>query len=153
MYSCFFIGHRDSPFSIQEEVDRAVEKLVMECGVSEFIVGSHGQFDQMATAAVQRAVQAHPEKEIIALKLEPYFPGDREIIVPHYFDNFYYPDGMESVPPRFCIEKANRKVLDEVDFLVAYIRRDGGNAAKLYCRALAKQKRGEIRVINLGNLL
>lgn len=150
MYACFFIGHRDAPQYIQNKLYDTVLHLVMDCHVTQFVVGHYGEFDRMATAVVQRVIREHPEKEIQAFVLEPYFPGDRELTVPHYFDDIWYPEGMETVPKRFCIEKANQKALDASDYLIAYVIRSGGSSAKLLSRAERQAKTGRLRVINLA---
>ena len=152
MRTCFFIGHRDAPGALQERLYETIVHLVMNCHVDHFIVGHYGDFDRLAIAAVQRVIREYPEKEIIADLLEPYFPGDRELLVPHYFDDIFYPEGMETVPPRYCIEKANQKALDEADVLVAYVIRSGGNSAKLLRRARRREKEGSMLVINLGEV-
>lgn len=122
----------------------------MNCHVTQFVVGRYGEFDRMATAAVQRVIREYPEKELLAYILEPYFPGDRVLTVPHYFDEIWYPEGMEEVPKRFCIEKANQKALDASDYLVSYINRSGGSSAKLLRRAMRQSKTGRLTVINLA---
>lgn len=152
MFTCFFIGHRDATQTIQDELYETVVHLVKECHVDHFIVGHYGEFDRMATSVVQRVIQEYPEKAIIAEILEPYFPGERELPVPVYFEGTYYPEGMEMVPLRFCIEKANQKALEESDVLVAYVTHSGGNAAKLLRRARREAKIGCLTVINLGEL-
>lgn len=150
MYTCFFIGHSDAPGSIQEQLNETVERLARECHVTRFVVGHYGSFDRMAVLAVQRVIQRCPEKEILAELLEPYFPGDREILVPHYFDGIYYPAGMETVPERFCIERANRKALAGAHYLVAYVCREGGSAAKLLRSAERMERKGYLHIVNLG---
>lgn len=148
MKTCFFIGHRDAPPILQERLEAAVEYLVRSCGVREFVVGYHGAFDRMATASVQRIKMNCPE--ICAYRLLPYFPGEHSVMVPEQFDGTYYPEGMEMVPRRFAIEKANQKMLAASDYLLAYVCRDGGNAAKLLRRAKSLEKRGGLRIINLA---
>ena len=150
MHTCFFIGHQDAPDSIQKRLNETAEHLVSHCRVTEFIVGHYGNFDRMAVIAVQRAIQGFPEKEVIAYLLEPYFPGDRQIIVPHYFEDIYYPAGMETVPKRFCIQRANQKALNSADYLVAYVCREGGNAAKLLRSAKRLERQGNMTVINIA---
>lgn len=151
MHTCFFIGHHDAPDSIQKRLNETVEHLVSDCCVTEFIVGHYGNFDRMAVEAIQRAIQRFPEKEVIAFLLEPYFPGDRQIIVPHYFEDIYYPAGMETVPKRFCILRANQKALNSADYLVAYVRREGGNSATLLRSAKRLERQGNMTVINIAH--
>lgn len=149
MYTCFFIGHRDAPSSVQIRLNAVVEKLVCRFDVSEFIVGYHGEFDRMATTAVQEAKKKHPE--LYAYRLLPYHPTECQLPIPEFFDDLYYPDGLETVPRRFSIKRANRAVLDESHYLVAYVSRDGGNAAELLRYARRLEKKGFLKIINLAD--
>lgn len=40
--------------------------------------------------------------------------------------------------------------LDQCDYLVAYIARHGGNAARIYARAMVRAGKGDIIVLNLA---
>ena len=147
MYTCFFIGHRDAPSTLQQKLDETVDYLWRWCGVTEFIVGHHGNFDNMAVCAVEKAKACNPELDAYLL-LETYTPH-RRVYLPGCFDNYYLPDEIESVHPRYAIEKANRMVLRECDYLVAYVSRDGGNAAKIL-RSAKRQEKDGLRIINLA---
>ena len=50
--SCFFIGHREASEEIFPELAEAVERHIVDYGVTEFIVGNYGGFDRMAARAV-----------------------------------------------------------------------------------------------------
>ena len=147
MYTCFFIGHRDAPSSIQSVLDETVEYLWKYCGVTQFVVGHHGNFDNMAISAVNKAKLCNSELDAYLL-LETYTPH-KSVYLPGLFDHYYLPDGVELVHPRYAIEKANRMMLKESDFLVAYVNRDGGNAAKLL-RSARRQVKDGLRIINLA---
>ena len=45
---------------------------------------------------------------------------ERPIPTPDGFDSTFYPLGMESVPRKIAIVRANHYVVDHVDFLIAY---------------------------------
>lgn len=77
MKTCFFIGHRECTEEILPEVRKAVEGLIVEHGVSQFIVGSYGGFDSVAAAAVKQAKKEHPE--ILLSQLIPYHPAERPV--------------------------------------------------------------------------
>ena len=125
---CFFIGHRDAMQDIVPALERTVEALITAHGVTEFFVGGYGGFDRLAAGAVIRAKRSHPH---IALELLlPYHPSERPIEPPNGFDGTFYPPGMESVPHRLAILKANRYMVDHSDCIVAYIRHPG-NARNL----------------------
>ena len=117
--SCFFIGHREAGTEILPALEEAIEKHISEYGVTEFIVGHYGGFDCLAARAVISAKKCHPE--IRLLMLIPYHPAERPVETPPGFDGTFYPPGMESVPRRFAIVRANRYVIDHTDYLLAYV--------------------------------
>lgn len=150
MSTCFFIGHQDAPDTIRPKLQEVLDILVTKKHVTDFIVGHYGNFDRMAISTIQQTIIRYPEKELLAELLEPYFLDGIQRPLPHYFDGFYYPEGLESVPKRYCIEKANQLALDQADFLVTYVCRESGNAAKLLRRAKRMAKIGHLSIINLA---
>ena len=56
MKSCFFIGHREASEEIFPELAEAVERHIVDYGVTEFIVGNYGGFDRMAARAVMQTL-------------------------------------------------------------------------------------------------
>ena len=137
--SCFFIGHREASEEIYPVLYAAVEQHILEYGVTEFIVGHYGGFDRLAASAVKEAKRFYPEVKLTLLL--PYHPAERPIPTPDGFDGTFYPPGMESVPRKIAIVRANRYVVDHVDYLIAYARHPASNARELveYARS-QKQK-------------
>ena len=137
--SCFFIGHRESSEEIYPALYAAVEQHIVEYGVTEFIVGHYGGFDRLAASAVKEAKRFYPEVKLTLLL--SYHPAERPIPTPDGFDGTFYPPGMESVPRKIAIVRANRYVVDHVDYLIAYARHPASNARELveYARS-QKQK-------------
>ena len=137
--SCFFIGHREASEEIYPALYAAVEQHIVEYGVTEFIVGHYGGFDRLAASAVKEAKRFYPEVKLTLLL--PYHPAERPIPTPDGFDGTFYPPGMESVPRKIAIVRANRYVVDHVDYLIAYARHPASNARELveYARS-QKQK-------------
>jgi len=148
--SCFFIGHRETPDNVLPILQETVNKHIEDDGVTEFIVGHYGNFDYLAAKAVIAAKQLHPE--IILSLLIPYHPAERPIEKPKGFDNTYYPPGMEDVPRKLAIIRANRYMVDHVDFLIAYAWHPASNARELVEYAEKKMKKGVIQVTNLAPL-
>lgn len=126
---CFLIGHHDAPESIYPALQREIERHITELGVTEFIVGHYGNFDRMAARALVEAKQAHPE--ISLWLLLPYHPAEQKVEVPEGFDGSFYPKGMEKVPRRVAIVKANRYIVDHSDCIIAYVFYSGSNTEKL----------------------
>ena len=114
-HTCFFIGHRETSDSTFPALVQAVERHITEYGVTEFIVGHYGNFDRLAARAVLKAKERHPQVTLFLLL--PYHPADRPIPAPEGFDGTFYPPGMERVPKRAAIVRANRYMADHCDFL------------------------------------
>ena len=117
--SCFFIGHRDASEEIYPALYAAVEQHISEYGVTEFIVGHYGGFDRLAASAVKEAKRFYSGVKLMLLL--PYHPVKQPIPTPDGFDGTFYPLGMESVPAKVAIVRANRYVVDSVDYLIAYV--------------------------------
>ena len=136
--SCFFIGHREAPESVYPELAQTVEQLIGQ-GVTDFYVGHYGNFDRLAARAVIAAKQRHPEVRLTMLL--PYHPAEREVVLPAGFDGSLYPPGMEKVPRRFAIARANRWMVEHCTHLVAYVTHPASNAGKVveWGRRLTKE--------------
>lgn len=144
----FFIGHRDAPASLLPLLIDAVEKHIVDYGVTEFVVGHYGNFDKLAAQAVISAKSNHPE--ISLLLLLPYHPAERPVNIPLGFDGTYYPERMEQVPRNLAIIRANRYMTDHVDYIIAYARHPASNARTLVDYARRRAERGLISVQNLA---
>ena len=97
--------------------------------MTEFFVGHYGRFDALAARAVKDAKKRHPEVTLTLLL--PYHPFDHPIQTPKGFDGTFYPPGMETVPKKAAIARANRYMVDTCDFLIAYVWHPGSNALEL----------------------
>lgn len=144
---CFFIGHKEASEEIYPALYAAVEQHILEYGVTEFIVGHYGGFDRLAVSAVKEAKRFYPEVKLILLL--PYHPAERPISTPDGFDKTFYPPGMESVPRKVAIVRANRYVVDHVDYLIAYAWHPASNARELLEYAKRREKRDLISITSI----
>lgn len=142
--TCFFIGHHDCSNKIYSELERRTTEHIVEHGATEFIVGNYGNFDRLAAKAVISAKQLNPQIKLFLLL--PYNPAERPVETPINFDGTIYPDGMENVPRRIAVVRANRYMVERSDYLIAYAWRAGSNATKLAEYAKSREKKGLIRV-------
>ena len=125
---CFFIGHRNAPESIYPNIVSIIEKLIVENGVKEFIVGNYGMFDSMVIRALQQTKIKYPD--IVLLLLTPYHPSVKNVIKPDSFDDIYYPEGMEFVPHKAAIVRANEMIVSKCSYLIAYLKYSTSNTEK-----------------------
>ena len=146
MKSCFSIGHREASSEILPALRDIVEQHIVEYGVTEFIVGHYGGFDRIAAKAVIAAKKQHPE--ITLSMLIPYHPAERPVELPSGFDNTFYPPGMEKVPRRLAIVRANRYMVDHAGYLIAYAWHPASNARNLLEYA-KRRERKNLLVITL----
>ena len=126
---CFFIGHREASDDLLPALRAAVEKHIIDHGVTEFLVGAYGSFDHLAAQCVMEAKAAHPGVTLTLLL--PYHPAERKIALPRGFDGSCYPPGQEAAPRRAAIVRANRYVVDHADCLIAYVWHAASNARNL----------------------
>ena len=148
MKSCFFIGHREADERLLPVLQSLIQQLIEEEGVTEFYVGGYGGFDRIAGAAVKQLKAEYPH---ISLRIMiPYHPAERPVEAPNGYDGTYYPNGLEGVPKRFRIAKANRIMIDTSDWLIAYVCHGASNSRKLLEYAERKEKKGMLRIVNVA---
>ena len=148
MPTCFFIGHREAPDSLLPQLTATVERHIIELGVTDFVVGSYGWFDSMAAKTV-RAVKKNHSEVTLTLLLH-YHPYDRPIPTPDGFDGTFYPPGMETVPKRVAIVRANRYMVEHSDYLIAYVWHSVSNARDIVEYAQRCESQTHIKVTILS---
>ena len=148
MPTCFFIGHREASDYLLPQLSAEVDRHITELKVTDFVVGIYGWFDSMAARTVKAAKKRHPEVTLTLLLA--YHPYDRPIPTPEGFDSTFYPPGMETVPKRAAIVKANRYMVDHSDYLIAYAWHTASNARELVSYAKKRKNKGLIQVTDLA---
>jgi len=126
---CFFIGHRDASSELYPSILAAVEKHIVQYGVTEFLVGQYGSFDRMAAKAVIRLKEKYPGVALTLLLA--YHPGEKKVELPEGFDGSLYPEGQETVPKRLAIVRANQYAVKHSGYLIAYAWQPGSNSKKV----------------------
>ncbi|MBR5519936.1 MAG: hypothetical protein IKU55_04385, partial [Clostridia bacterium] len=106
----------------------AIRKHIREYGVQEFVVGMYGMFDRLAARAVFAVKAEYPEIRLVLLLA--YHPAERSVVLPPEFDGSVYPGGMDNVPKRLAIIRANQYMVEHADFVIAYVRFAAGGARK-----------------------
>ena len=145
MKTCFLFGHRDAPYALCPQIEAAVEYQYVQLGVRQFIVGGYGNFDRMAGSAVKAVKLRHSDIDLRLLL--PYHPAERPVETPPGFDGTFYPEGMENVPKKFAIVRANHYMIRNADTIICYVKHFGNTRALLE----QAQKRSDLFVQNLAN--
>lgn len=143
MPTCFFIGHREAPEHLIPKLSAEIERHITECNVTDFIVGGYGRFDMLAAGCVTNAKKRHPE--VTLTRLLAYY-SQEPVPIPSGFDRTLYPEGMEKVPKRAAIIRANHYMIDHSDYLIAYAWHPASNARNLVEYAEKREQQGLIKI-------
>lgn len=139
--TCFFIGSRHTPSRIQPQLAEAVDKHIIEYGVTSFTVGHYGSFDSQVIGVLNEAKKQYSHIKLYLLA--PYaLSQNRE--APEGFDGTFYPEGLEKVPMRYAIVQTNRYMVQNSDYLISYP--GVGNSRKIVEYAQGREKKGLIKV-------
>ena len=135
-----FFGHRDAPDTVEQLLERVLIELIECKGANLFYVGNQGAFDSMTAKVLHRLADRYPK--IRCFTVLAYMPrinegGVLETILP---------EGLETVPRRYAIDRRNRWMVCQADAVVVYVKHSIGGAASFRDLALQKRK----TVINLA---
>ena len=110
--SCCFFGHRDTPENIKPKLTEAITKLSDEIGISHFYVCKQGDFESLVISILKELAVSNPKiRYSIVLA---YLPAEHSAVCD---ENTLYPEGMESVPKRFCIARRNDWMIDHSKYV------------------------------------
>jgi len=137
MPCCVFFGHKDADSSISPRLREAITKLMLEQGVTDFLVGNNGKFDYIVYKTLKDIKQEYPD--ITYSVVLAYLPGEKT-----EYENYYaeeetlLPDGIEVGPARFAIDRRNKWMIEQADYVITYVTHSWGGAAKF--KELAEKK-------------
>lgn len=144
--TCCFFGHKDAPPSIYDTLEEAIEKIIAEDDVTEFLVGNQGQFDGMVLKALRRIKEKYPHVSYNIVLA--YMPAEKEECNPYDFGETMLPEGIENVHPRYAISWRNKWMVNEADVVIAYVTHTWGGAARYMEMAAKKGK----QIINIARV-
>ena len=141
---CCFFGHRDVPAGLTEHLLPVLSHLIDE-GVDSFLVGNQGGFDSTVLHTLRLLKEKHPH--ITYNVVLAYMPGAKEEWSAYEPMETFYPEGLESVHPRYAISWRNKWMVQESDVVVCYVTHSWGGAAQYMEYARRKKK----TVINIAD--
>ena len=131
MATCTFFGHRDCPETIKPKLRSTIIDLIENHDVDMFYVGNQGQFDAMVRSALKKLKQEYPHIDYaVVLAYMPEKPSEYE----EYSDTIF-PEGLETVHPRYAISHRNTWMLTHSDYVITYITHPCGGASKFSQKA------------------
>ena len=143
-----FIGHRNVYYSIiKERLQTAIEQQIAD-GCKSFVMGIHGEFDEMALSACRfaRSIHSDIQIEVVLTSYHTIQKKDEFDFVPYQdVDTIMY--DIEDEHFKMQITVSNRKMIDECDTLICYVdKKRSPSGAKT---AMNYAKRKGVKIINL----
>lgn len=131
--ACCFFGHRDTHDSIRPRLRLEIQKLILDEGVTEFYVGTNGNFDMMVYQVLKKIKEVYPQIEytVVLAYINDLYRYDKN-------DNVYQPEELNNVPNRAAIPERNNWMISHSDYVICYIDRNTGGAAKFVEKAIKK---------------
>ena len=125
--SCF--GHRTVFHNVSESLSASIEELITKHNVKTFMTGGMGDFDGQFATAVRGFQRQYKDIKLVLVK--PYFSNELNTNKYYYemvYDDVIIPDVLAGVHPKSAITKRNRWMVENSDFIIAYVHRDHGGA-------------------------
>ena len=124
-----FCGHSSYSGNMQDE--EKILTLLEEISNGEdltFYLGGYGGFDGFAKQCCKKYKILHPNSRIIFIT--PYLGkwlDERKEYIEEEYDEVIYPE-LENVPPKFAISRRNEWMVNQADYVIAYVQLHFGGA-------------------------
>ncbi|MBQ3565835.1 MAG: hypothetical protein IJA12_01525 [Oscillospiraceae bacterium] len=144
--TCTFFGNRNTPSDIQPKLEEILEEYIKNNKADKFYVGNHGSFDSMVLTTLRKLKKIYPHIDYTVVLA--YMPTEKDNI--YDYSETLYPEGLETVPQRFAIDRRNRWMLEKSDMVIAYARNDYSCSAK-YMKLARNKKKEIINIFEIKN--
>ena len=130
-----FCGHSQYTETKQDE-EKIISFLSQTVGdrPAELFLGGYGSFDAFALKCGKKYQKTHPNTKLIFVT--PYISAN---VRKDVYDGIIYPS-LEKSPPKFAISHRNKWMVEQADFVIAYIDHSWGGAYQTYKHAKRKSK-------------
>ena len=133
MPACTFFGHRDCPETICPKLRTKLKCLIAKHNVDMFYVGNQGRFDALVRSVLRELQEVYPLYYTVVLAYMPQ-QGHED------YSDTMLPEGIESVHPRYAISWRNNWMLQQSEYVVAYVTHSWGGAAQFARKAASQHK-------------
>lgn len=133
---CCFFGHGTVIHDISGRVEEIINEQ-LEQGTELFLLGKQGEFDRLVLGILRKMRQQ--DKRVRYQVVLAYFPGKDSRLFET--NETVFPEGQETVPPRYAISRRNRYMVEQSDRVIAYVTHSWGGAASAVAYAERKGKK------------
>lgn len=139
--NCAFFGHRNAPSEIKILLKEAILHLIQTEGVHNFFVGNNGNFDFYVQCVLKEL-----KDEGLDICFDIVLSHLGEIALSENQSETIFPEGLETVLPRFAISKRNDWLIKNSSFLIAYVTYTFSSSYQWMQKAAKKG----LKIINLA---
>ena len=131
-----FFGHGDADVSIQKHLTEVVQNLIIHQQANTFYVGTHGNFDRMATDVLKKLKRQYPELRAYSVLSRMPSEGGEDVGLLETI----FPEEVACTHPKNSISKRNAWMLERSDIVITYVIHSFGGAALFKNKALRQGK-------------
>lgn len=149
IYTVSFFGHRELPnmFALEDKLMSILREIINTHEYVEFLVGRDGDFDQLCSSCVRRAIADYATGNASLILVLPYERADyrdNKESFEQYYDEVQICYEASMAYPKGAIFKRNKNMIDNSNLVVCAVEHDGGAA-----RAMKYVKMKRKKIINL----
>ena len=152
IYTVSFFGHRELPnmFELEDKLMSIFRELINTKEYVEFLVGRDGDFDQLCSSTIRKAIELYACGNTSHILVLPYeraeYLNNRESFE-DYYDEVQICYESSQAHPKAAIGIRNRAMIDRSDMVICYVERKSGGAYRAVRYAAGQGK----VIINLYN--
>ena len=125
-----FFGHRNTPYSIKDELKGRIIELIENRKADTFYIGKGGNFDYIARECLKELEKDYPLIQVFTVLA--YMPTENS------GESTIFPSECATSHPKFAISRRNEWMIANSDIALTYVRHDWGGAWRYKRLALSK---------------
>ena len=149
VYTVSFFGHRELPnmFALEDKLMSILREIINTHEYVEFLVGRDGDFDQLCSSCIRRAIADYACGNASLILVLPYERADyrnNKESFEQYYDEVQICYEASQAHPKGAIFERNKQIAERSNLVICAVERDGGAA-----KAVRHAKKTGKEVINL----
>ena len=150
IYTVSFFGHRELPnmFALENKLMPILREIINTHEYVEFLVGRDGDFDQLCSSCVRRAIADYATGNASLILVLPYERADyrnNKESFEQYYDEVQICYEASKAHPKGAIFERNKQMILRSDMIICAVERDFGGA---YIALRFSERKGK-KMINL----
>ena len=145
--TCCGFGHRIVLVDVDTELRKVLQDLIENKGVTCFLTGGLGEFEELFARAVCSMRSEYPQINLclVVPHLTKSLNGKRELLS-FLYDEIILPSELDGANKKAAIPLRNRWMIDNSNYVISAVHRDFGGAYE----AVAYAARQRVQIIKIG---